>query len=191
MSIVRAFLYTVTLICSGCLAFIVPKVTNPELKGLLELPTREQMYEKFNHFSFEKQLDIYFAAASQTHPPDKTFAYKIAEQYKNIIPFLIEIIKMEKDEASLSQTSINRKWEIKSRKKDIFYLINSIIHTHKCSLHLSLEQINFLIEETPFIIEGDSFLVEKNSTIYSKYKCATMLNNELINLLLQCSQPKS
>lgn len=141
ITIVKCFIYGIIIfLCSSCavvglttavvpglLVSILSRTTSPELEEIWQLPNKKQRYEKFKKYPLETQIEIHIAAMEQIHPPHSSFGDIIAEQNQDIIPILIEKIKIEKNETLLPSTSVTRKNEIKLRKEFIFEIIRTAI----------------------------------------------------------------
>ena len=133
---------------TGCVFFVgfmFPTVEHPELKKLIAMPEKQQLIE-FHKYSLAEQVEISWAERTQIHH-SRTFLYEIAKDEK-IIPFLIEKIKVEKQELLLPQTSYIRRIDILDREE--FFLLDIIseaIGTRGCDTKISREQLAFIIDE--------------------------------------------
>ncbi len=86
-----------------------------EYREFFELSLSER-HERFRTFPVEKQLDVYFYAIGR-EPPDFGFADDIALRGKEVVPFLFERLKSEKDE--YNQAALIRVFESLSARGDL------------------------------------------------------------------------
>lgn len=130
---------------AGCMGLFFPTVEHPELKKLLTMPKEQQLIE-FHKYSLAEQVEISWAERTQVHHGN-TFLHEIVKDEK-IVLFLIEKIKVEKQELLLPQTSYIKRVDILDREDYfLFDIINDAIGTHGCDTKISREQLAFIIDE--------------------------------------------